>query len=99
LHNPAKKNPLPLIANQTGNTYVLDLTGARKSDLLITYSGNKRMAAITYEPAASPIPWNRRRTSLLTFDSTATSKQYQFADINGDGLVDAIEIPNGEVIL
>jgi RHS repeat-associated protein len=77
------------------NVYMVDINGDGKVELLSYQSNDTRMYSTTWAmTAAGPTP-STRRVSILASSKKANGYRYQFADVNGDGLVDAIEVPNG----
>jgi RHS repeat-associated protein len=85
-----------LHVNDDSNVYVADIDGDGKMDLLHrsdSISGASARMFITKWPSAGGNP-QTTNLSLMGSDKKVLSYRYQFADINGDGLVDAIQIPN-----
>jgi RHS repeat-associated protein len=91
----------PIPAYKEWNSFVVDLNGAGAAAFLYSpaqtggttcSADGTRLSAATMQPGYYT-HWNRQTTSLLQSTQSADSVRYQFADINGDGLADAIEIP------
>jgi YD repeat-containing protein len=79
----------------TWNAYVNDYNGDGKAEFIFWNSaltnGNK---ASTFMHILTDSTSGAVTTSLKASAKSAGSVRYQFADLNGDGLPDAIEIPN-----
>ncbi len=97
---PAGNVPIP--TGQAWNAYVADVDGDGKQELLFRNGSLPVSAAGVIGP---PVPAGVRMrkfdslaggaklTSLLGSDKLPGSIRYEMADVNGDGLLDAIEIP------
>ncbi len=83
---------------QPWNSYLADINGDGKVAIVSWDSGtitpsppSNHMRALFSGPNGGAV--STALTSLLSSNKTPGSVRYQFADVNGDGLPDAIEIP------
>ncbi len=92
----------PIGANAEWNAYALDTDGDGKLEFVFRdarandpdQSTTARMLALTPLPTDGTGASSLRVTSLIGSGKHPGEVRYQMADVNGDGLADAIEIPN-----
>ena len=82
-------------STQTWNAYVNDYNGAGKAELIFWNSALLQNGTpSTFMHMLADTTSGALTTSLKASGKSLLSVRYQFADLNGDGLPDAIEIPN-----